>query len=119
MVLVLVLVAATAALIAFIPSLRRLSHASRAPEREAGLIPGHDDAVEPALHRGEALEPAVRRGGTDEWPRPHRGGQRQLLRRPAGDWRLSRRSEQDQLYDASEVERVVREQLYGSRSHRS
>lgn len=74
------LVAATAALIAFIPSLRRFSHGARGDERQTGLI-------------------QVR--------------ERHFLGRRVGHWRLPHRSAHDQLYDASEVERLVREQLYG------
>lgn len=100
------LIAATAALIALIPSLRRFSHGTRTPERDVGVLPVRDEAVESAFRRGDTGEPR----------RLPRWGERQFVRRPVGQWRSS---EQVQLYDASEVERLVREQLYGSRSRRS
>lgn len=102
-VIVLVIVAAAAASIAFIPSLRRLSQRPRTGERELE-----------AVSLGDAGEGHVP-GSHGHHFLLHQGGERRVF----GHRRTRDRSEEGVVYDPSEVERLVREQLYGPRNRRS
>lgn len=108
MLVIVLVIVATAASIAFIPGLRRLSHRPRTGERELE-----------AVSLGDAGEGRVRPGSHDHHFRLRRFGERRVLSRLAAHRRIPDRSEQGVLYDPSEVERVVREQLYGPRNRRS
>lgn len=109
MTVIVLVIAATAASIAFIPSLRRLSHRPRTPERELQALSGAD-AGEGQVRPGSDAEQHFRR---------RRVGGRRVLGRLPVQRRMPDRSEQGVLYDPFEVEQLVREQLYGPRSRRS